>query len=111
MLKARISVPARVSSGAIVPVKTLISHPMETGFRRTSLGVKIPRNILIKFECLYNQKTVFHAELHPAVAANPFIAFHFRADTSGVLEFIWTDQDGIVTRYTRDISVDDSQSK
>lgn len=106
MLKARISVPARVTSGAVVPVKTLVSHPMETGFRHTSLGTQIPRNILTEFECLYNQKTVFKAKLHPAVAANPFLAFHFRADASGVLEFIWTDQDGLVTRHTREISVD-----
>lgn len=106
MLKARISVPARARQGEIMAVKTLISHPMETGFRRNSLGQAIPRDILTRFECRYNEKSVFTATLHPAVAANPFIAFHVRAQDSGKLEFIWTDQDDQVTRVTRELTVD-----
>ncbi len=106
MLKARISVPSRAHYNEIVAIKTLISHPMETGFRRNTLGQVIPRNILTRFECRYNGKTVFKATLHPAVAANPFIAFHLRAQDSGELEFIWTDQDNKVTRVTRELTVD-----
>lgn len=106
MLKARISVPSSAHHNEIVPVKTLISHPMETGFRRNSIGQVIPRNILTRFECRYNGATVFKATLHPAVAANPFIAFHLRAKDSGQIEFIWTDQHGEITRVTRELRVE-----
>jgi len=106
MLKARISVPARARRGEVMAIKTLISHPMETGFRRNSLGQAIPRNILTRFECRYNGKSVFTATLHPAVAANPFIAFHVRAQDSGRLEFIWTDQDNKETSVIRELTVD-----
>lgn len=106
MLKARISVPSRARRNEIVTIKTLVSHPMETGFRHNAFGQPIARNILTRFECRYNGKTVFRATLHPAIAANPFISFHLRVDDSGTLEFIWTDQNDVVTIETREITVD-----
>ncbi|XOV85572.1 MAG: thiosulfate oxidation carrier complex protein SoxZ [bacterium] len=106
MLKARISVPARAGYNEVVAIKTLISHPMETGFRHDSLGQPIPRNILTRFECRYNGQTVFKASLYPAIAANPFIGFYLRAREPGELEFIWTDQNNEVTRLTRELTVE-----
>jgi sulfur-oxidizing protein SoxZ len=79
---------------------------MESGFRRDSSGAQIPRNILTEFVCLYNGRQAFRAELHPAIAANPFLAFHLRADVSGTLEFRWTDQRGEVTTETRNLVVE-----
>ena len=35
MASALINVPARARRGEIIEIKTLISHVMETGFRRT----------------------------------------------------------------------------
>ncbi len=78
---------------------------METGFRRTASGQAIPRNILTEFVCLYNNRQVFRAEFHPAVAANPFLSFHIKVDTSGALVFRWQDQHGATTTETRDITV------
>ena len=75
MASALINVPARAKRGEIVEIKTLISHVMETGYRRTQLGAAIPRDIVTRFVCTYNGTEVFRAELHPAIAANPFIAF------------------------------------
>ncbi len=57
--------PARAKRGEIIEIKTLISHMMETGFRRTQLGVPIPRDIIRRFVCTYNGDEVFRAELHP----------------------------------------------
>ena len=51
---------------------------METGFRRTQLGAVIPRDIITDFVCTYNGAEIFRAEFHPAIAANPFIAFSTR---------------------------------
>ena len=34
------------------------------------------------------------ADLHPAIAANPFLSFYTVASESGVLTFTWTGDDG-----------------
>ena len=78
----------------IIEIKTLLSHPMETGYRRTQLGAPIPRDIIRLFVCTYNGTEVFRAELHPAIAANPFIVFSTIAVESGTLEFQWTGDNG-----------------
>jgi sulfur-oxidizing protein SoxZ len=75
-------------------VKALVSHVMETGQRRDSSGAVIPRKILNKFTCMVNGKLVFAADFEPAVSANPYIQFKFRALESGPVVLAWTDDDG-----------------
>ena len=70
MASAIINVPPRARRGEIIEIKTLISHPMETGYRRTQLGTPIPRDIIRSFVCTYNGTEVFRAELHPASGQN-----------------------------------------
>ena len=94
MASALINVPARARRGEVIEIKTLISHTMETGYRRTQLGAPIPRDIIRWFVCTYNGTEVFSAELHPAIAANPFIAFSTVATESGTLTFHWTGDNG-----------------
>lgn len=106
MLKTRISVPKTAKSGELIEIKTLISHPMESGFRRDLTGNPIARNIITDFVCIYNGKQVFRAEFFPAVAANPYLSFFIIATASGKLEFQWRDQEGNVTRKTAEISVE-----
>jgi len=101
-----ISVPPRARRGEIVEVKTLISHAMETGYRRSQLGARIPRDIIRTFVCTYNGTEVFRAELHPAMAANPLIAFSTVATESGKLEFRWTGDNGYSATHTASIIVD-----
>ena len=90
----RIDVPQTATRGDIIDIKTLIAHGMETGFRRTNFGVPIPRDIITSFVCLYNGVEVFRAQLHPSVAANPFIQFSTVATESGTLEFKWIGDNG-----------------
>ena len=78
---------------------------METGFRRTQLGELIPRDIVTRFACIYNGVEVFRADLHPAIAANPLIAFSTVAAESGTLEFRWTGDNGFAAVQTATISV------
>jgi sulfur-oxidizing protein SoxZ len=87
-------VPARAKRGEIIEIKTLIRHTMETGFRRTQLGERIPRNIITRFVCTYNGTEVFRADLHPAVAANPMLNFTLVATESGTIELRWTGDNG-----------------
>jgi sulfur-oxidizing protein SoxZ len=106
MASALINVPARARRGEVIEVKTLISHPMETGYRRTQLGASIPRDIIRLFVCTYNGTEVFRAELHPAVAANPFIAFSTVAAESGTLTFQWTGDNGFAVTESAAIVVE-----
>ncbi|MET0877185.1 MAG: thiosulfate oxidation carrier complex protein SoxZ, partial [Tardiphaga sp.] len=49
MARALINVPAKAKRGEIITIKTLISHAMESGFRHTATGVRIPRDIIDTF--------------------------------------------------------------
>ena len=106
MANALVNVPARARRGEIIEVKTLISHPMETGYRRTQLGARIPRDIISLFVCTYNGQEIFRAELHPAIAANPFIAFNTVATASGTIEFKWTGDNGFAATEQANITVE-----
>jgi sulfur-oxidizing protein SoxZ len=80
--------------GDLIEVKTLVSHVMESGQRRDSAGNVVPRKIINKFTVELNGKPVFSADIEPAVSANPYMQFKFRAEESGTLKFTWTDDDG-----------------
>ncbi|HSE94081.1 MAG TPA: thiosulfate oxidation carrier complex protein SoxZ [Methylomirabilota bacterium] len=106
MASALINVPPRAKRGEIIEIKTLISHVMETGYRRTQHGAPIPRDIIRLFVCTYNGTEVFRAELHPAIAANPFIAFSTVATESGTITLHWTGDNGFSATESAAITVD-----
>ena len=93
-MSARISMPREAKRGEVIEIRTIVSHGMETGFRRTERGAAIPRDIIELFVCAYNGVEVFRAELAPAIAANPYIAFFTVATESGTLEFRWSGDNG-----------------
>jgi len=101
----RIDVPTDAKRGEIIDIKTLAAHHMETGFRRTHLGVPIPRDIITTFVCLYNGVEVFRAELHPSIAANPYLQFSTVATESGTLEFRWSGDNGYTAMQAARITV------
>src|SRR5450759_3268565 len=94
MARPLINVPAKVKRGQIFEIKTLISHVMETGYRYSTTGERIPRDIVTLFSCSYNGEEIFRADLYPAMPANPFIALFPGATESGTLEFRWTGENG-----------------
>lgn len=110
MLNVRIALPASAPRGQLIQVKTLVSHPMESGFRYDMNGERIPRNIITSFRCEYLQQPIFEAEFGPAVAANPFLSFYFVATASGRVRFTWTDMQGEQTVIDREIQVVDENS-
>lgn len=83
-----------VKAGDIVEVKALVSHIMETGQRKDAQGNTIARKILNKFTCTVAGKQVFQADFEPAISANPYIQFKFKATESGPVVLTWTDDDG-----------------
>ena len=49
------------------------------GFRRQ----RVPRKIINKFTATFNGKTVFEADWHPAISANPYQSFFYKAAEIG----------------------------
>jgi sulfur-oxidizing protein SoxZ len=93
-MAALINVPPKARRGDIIEIKTLMSHIMETGFRRTAAGDLVPRDIITSFVCRYNGTEIFRADLFPAIAANPYLAFFTVAKESGKFEFEWIGDNG-----------------
>ena len=94
MARAVVTLPAQAKRSEIIEIKTLAQHAMETGFRRTQTGELIPRDIIRRFTCTYNGTEVYRVDLHPAIAANPLIAFNTVATESGTLTFQWVGDNG-----------------
>jgi sulfur-oxidizing protein SoxZ len=103
--RARISLPAQAQRGQVIEIRTIVSHHMETGFRRTERGAAIARDIIDLFVCTYNGVEIFRAELHPAIAANPYIAFSTVATESGTLQFRWSGDNGYTLTESATIRV------
>ena len=106
MASALINVPQKAKRGDIIEIKTLMSHIMETGFRRTAAGELIPRDIITSFSCSYNGEEVFRADLFPAIAANPFITFTTIAMESGTFDFHWIGDRGFTESASAAITVE-----
>lgn len=104
-MDALLNVPDTAAPGEIVEIRVLIQHPMETGFRPAPEGGLVPRNIIHSLRCTYLGREVFSAELHPAVTANPFFAFHLRAAESGEVRVEWTDEEGATHGVSSSIAV------
>jgi len=101
----RIQMPSTAMKGEVFQVKALIGHQMETGLRHDSEGNVIPRKIITKFVCRYNDVDVFVVDLREAVAANPYFEFYLRATESGRLEFIWEEDGGGVYSLAHQLMV------
>jgi sulfur-oxidizing protein SoxZ len=80
---ALINVPAEARRGEIIEIKALVSHPMETGYRRTQYGTVIPRDIIRQFVCTW-RATDFTRDRGEPVDQFAAVA------TGGKLEFRWT---------------------
>lgn len=103
---ALIHVPKKAKRGEVIEVRTMISHVMETGFRRSQSGEPIPRNIITEFSCAYNGVEVCRAAFYPAMTANPFLIFRTVATESGKLVFKWTGDNGFSAEESAAIEVE-----
>jgi sulfur-oxidizing protein SoxZ len=105
MARALINVPATAERGAVIELKALIAHPMETGYRPGPNGQVLPRDIIRRFTCAYNGEVVFGADLHPAMTANPFLHFTTIATESGTIAFTWQGDNSFAQTETASITV------
>ncbi len=105
MARALIHMPESARKGEVIEIRALIGHPMETGYRAGADGKVVPRDLIRRFTCRYDGEIVFSAELHPAVSANPYIAFHTIALASGTLEFTWEGDRGFAHSESKPLAV------
>ena len=106
MARALVTVPKTAKRGEIIEIRALVQHPMETGYRRSSEGDLLPRDLIRKFACRFVESgkpddggaLVFAATLHAAIAANPYLSFNMRALWSGTLVFTWDGDNGFSHR-------------
>ena len=112
MVRTLIAVQPTAKRGEVIEISVLIQHPMETGYRRSSEGAMLSRNLIRRFTCRFEadgingkSEPVFSATLHAAIAANPFLLFHVRATTSGVLVMRWEGDNGFAQTERATLSV------
>ena len=101
----RVSLPERAAAGEPVEVRTLISHPMETGLREGADGETLPRHIIERFSVTLNGEAAFTADLHQSVSANPYLRFHLSPTEDAEVVFEWQDDSGESARHEASISV------
>lgn len=105
-VKPRVKVPKKAEVGEVITIKTLISHPMESGQRKDKkTGEIIPRKIINKFVASFEGQEVVNVDIDPAVSANPYFQFDMKFPGAGTMKFEWTDDDGSVYRIEKKIKV------
>jgi sulfur-oxidizing protein SoxZ len=106
MAPTLVNVPKKARRGDVIEIKTLMSHIMETGYRRTAAGDLVPRDIITSFTCRFNGEEIFRADLFPAIAANPYLAFFTVATESGKFDFEWIGDKGFMETASAQITVE-----
>jgi sulfur-oxidizing protein SoxZ len=104
-VRPRVKVPRSAAAGETVVIKTLISHPMESGQRRDSSGERIPRSIINRFTCDFNGQNVIDVTMEPAISTNPYFEFEAVIPEAGEMKFTWYDDDGSVYEDTQTIEM------
>lgn len=104
-VKPRVRVPGTASAGEAIVIKTLISHPMESGQRKDADGNTIPRRIINRFTAEFNGQMVIDAALEPSISTNPYLEFEAIVPETGEFTFTWYDDDGSVYTATETVTV------
>lgn len=102
-VKPRVKLPDSAAVGEVLTIKTLISHPMESGQRKDRDGNLISRQIIHHFACTFNGEVVFDAVMEPAVSSNPYIEFAMTFPGTGTFRFEWNDDDGSVYELEKEV--------
>ncbi|GAA4218305.1 thiosulfate oxidation carrier complex protein SoxZ [Sagittula sp. NFXS13] len=104
-VKPRVKAPKTAAAGEVVTLKTLISHPMESGQRKDSDGNTIPRSIINRFTCDFNGENIIDVKMEPAISTNPYFEFEAKIPEAGDLKFTWYDDDGSVYEETKSVAI------
>lgn len=104
-VKPRVRVPKTATKDEVITIKTLISHPMESGQRKDKDGNTIPRSIINRFTAEFNGQLVLDTRLEPAISTNPYLEFDAKVPETGEFKFTWYDDDGSVYEDAHKVEV------
>ena len=102
--RIKVRVPNTIKKGDVVPVQVLVTHPMETGMRKTKDGKVIPEYYIKDVDIFYGNDRITHCDWTIAVSANPFITFYLKADKEAPIKIVYKDIKGGVYEQTVQIS-------
>jgi sulfur-oxidizing protein SoxZ len=83
-------------NGDVAAIKSLITHPMESGFRKDSkTGEIVPAHFIEEVICQLNGNTILTALWSGSVSKNPYLAFNVQgAKTGDIVNLTWKDNKG-----------------
>ena len=92
---ASIKIRAKAKEG-VTTVKTLISHPMESGLRKNSkTGEKIPAHYVTEVTAEHKGNVVMTANWSGGISKDPYLSFKFKGAASGdMIKISWVDNQG-----------------
>ena len=93
MAKSTIKLRTKEKKG-LIQVKSLITHPMHTGLRRTKKGAKIPAHFINEVIVEANGEPVMTANWTGSISKNPFISFSYDGEKGDTVKLSWTDNTG-----------------
>lgn len=103
--KGSIKIIAKRSADGWTDVKSLIRHPMDSGFEFDSKFVPIPPHYIQTLRFKHQGKTVFLCDWGPAVSKDPFLQFRFKGASAGdTLDIHWVDNEGLSDSATAKIA-------
>jgi sulfur-oxidizing protein SoxZ len=84
------------AKGGVTTVKTLMSHPMESGLRKNSkTGKKIPAFHITEVTAEHNGNVVMTANWSGGISKNPYLSFKFKGAAAGdKIRITWVDNTG-----------------
>lgn len=80
--------------GDAVQVKSLITHPMHTGLRRTKKGEKIPAHFISEVMVEANGENIMTANWTGSISKNPFISLSYAGKKGDTVKLSWKDNMG-----------------
>ncbi len=92
---ASIKIRAKAKNG-VTTVKTLMSHPMESGLRKNSkTGKKIPEHTITEVTAEHNGSLVMTSNWGGGISKNPYLSFKFKGGAAGdKIKISWVDNMG-----------------
>jgi sulfur-oxidizing protein SoxZ len=98
--EARIRVPDQIKRDDLITVNAIISHPMDTGFFRTTEGDPIPAFFIKQVVVTYGDQEVARFEWTSGISRDPIVSFTLKADREAPLTMVWTDNKGASFRQS-----------
>lgn len=101
----RVALPRAFRAGNADEVRTLVTHPMETGLREGPNGDVLPRRLVESLTVSIGGETALTVRMHTAVSANPYMRFFLAPQESAEAIFVWQEDSGFSVSSTHSLTV------